>query len=71
MVIHSFLYLPVADYNSYLSAISAARQPSAIRALVPFMNLPGMISLGGGVPNPATFPIDGLTFSMRGVEVRI
>ena len=44
---------------------SRARKPSPIRALMPLMRIPGMISLGGGLPNPECFPIEGisLTFS--------
>ena len=30
---------------------------SALRALIPFMEIPGMISLGGGMPNPQLFPL--------------
>ena len=49
------------DYGSYLTRRSRARQPSAIRALQPLVSLPGMISLGGGMPNPSTFPFARLT----------
>ena len=34
---------------------------SAIRALQPLVAMPGMISLGGGMPNPSTFPFAKLT----------
>jgi kynurenine/2-aminoadipate aminotransferase len=30
----------------------------------PLVNLPGMISLGGGMPNPSTFPIAGLSMTL-------
>ncbi len=33
-------------------------QPSPIRKLVPLMRRPGMISLGGGYPNPSTFAFE-------------
>jgi len=52
---------PVGSYDAYLSARSAARQPSAIRALQPLLSIPGMISLGGGMPNMATFPFKSFT----------
>ncbi|KAJ3189522.1 hypothetical protein HDU85_003153 [Gaertneriomyces sp. JEL0708] len=55
----------VTDYEAFFTARSLARQPSAIRALVPLMSLPGMISLGGGNPNPSTFPFKDLTFSLK------
>lgn len=49
------------DYGSYLTRRSIARKPSAIRALQPLVALPGMISLGGGMPNPSTFPFTRIT----------
>ena len=51
----------IVDYDSFLTRASLARQPSPIRALQPLVNLPGMISLGGGMPNPATFPFSRIT----------
>ena len=51
-------------YGGYLSKISAAREPSAIRSIQPLLSVPGMISLGGGLPNPETFPFTGLTVSL-------
>ena len=29
------------------------------------MQLPGMLSLGGGLPNPSTFPISSISFTLR------
>lgn len=80
------------DYSKYLSALSQRREPSAIRALQPLLDEPGMvrevapnglteaffksrhranahycwlqISLGGGMPNPKTFPFVGATFTV-------
>jgi hypothetical protein len=34
--------------------------PPLLRALTPLMAIPGMISLGGGLPNPSTFPFQVL-----------
>ncbi len=56
----------VPDYDAYLSERSRARQPSAIRALQPLLSEPGMISLGGGMPNPETFPFDEISVEIRG-----
>ncbi len=53
------------DYASFLSRSSARRKPSPIRALQPLLKIPGIISLGGGMPNPQTFPIDGISFSLK------
>jgi kynurenine/2-aminoadipate aminotransferase len=46
----------IANYSRYLTPTSLARQPSAIRKLMPLLKQPGMVSLGGGLPNPAMFP---------------
>ncbi|KAJ3155817.1 hypothetical protein HDU89_005375 [Geranomyces variabilis] len=54
-----------ADYSRFIQPRSAARQPSAIRALLPLMSLPGMISLGGGNPNAEMFPFKELTFTLK------
>lgn len=51
----------LSSYDRFLTNMSKARQPSPIRALVPLMGLPGMISLGGGNPNPTTFPFSSLS----------
>lgn len=34
--------------------------------LQPLLKIPGMISLGGGMPNPATFPLEGLSLQLKG-----
>ena len=46
----------VVDYDSFFTRVSLRRKPPAIRALQPLLSVPGMISLGGGMPNPALFP---------------
>ncbi|KAJ3357780.1 hypothetical protein GGF32_000863 [Allomyces javanicus] len=56
---------PIQDYTRYLTSVSLARQPSAIRALQPIMAMPGMISLAGGLPNPATFPIANVELTLK------
>lgn len=52
-------------YDNYLTLTSQRRQPSPIRRLQPLVSLPGMISLGGGLPNPKLFPITSLTFGLK------
>ena len=52
------------NYENYLSKRSKLRQPSAIRALQPLLSIPGMISLGGGMPNQETFPFRKITCEM-------
>lgn len=44
------------DWSCYLTEESAARRPSALKAAFEHLNIPGIISLGGGLPLPAYFP---------------
>ncbi|KAI7893651.1 pyridoxal phosphate-dependent transferase [Mucor mucedo] len=53
------------DYSKHISKTSKARNPSAIRALMPYMNCKSMISLGAGQPNPATFPFASMTLTLK------
>lgn len=53
--------LPLLDYASLLAATSQRRQPSAIRALRPLIDTPGMISLGSGMPAPQLYPFEQFT----------
>ncbi|KAI3651073.1 hypothetical protein MP228_004554 [Amoeboaphelidium protococcarum] len=55
----------VTDYTKYLTQESLNRKPSAIRSLQPLIDLPGMISLGGGIPNVQTFPIVNISVQCR------
>jgi 2-aminoadipate transaminase len=43
------------DIQSRLAKRARERSPSPIRELMPYLSIPGMISLGGGYPNPRTF----------------
>lgn len=54
----------ITNYTKYLSPTSLARQPSAIRKLMPLMKRPGMVSLGGGLPNPSMFPFRKIQFDV-------
>ena len=56
------------QYAAYLTEESARRKPSAIRALQPLVSLPGMISLGGGMPNANLFPIKNISFIKVDIE---
>ena len=59
----------VADYRPYLSATSKNREPSALRELYPLLQLPGMLSLGNGQPNPQLFPFAKLSVTTRDGDV--
>ena len=52
-------------YDKYLTLTSQRRKPSPIRRLQPLVSLPGMISLGGGLPNPKLFPITSMSFGLK------
>ena len=54
------------DYARFLSRTALRRQPSPIRALQPLVSRPGMISLGGGMPNPSLFPFTGISLEVAG-----
>lgn len=51
------------DLQSRLARRAKALRPSPIRKLVPLMRQPGMISLGGGYPNPTTFAFEAMDIS--------
>ena len=55
----------IPAYAKFLSPVSARRKPSAIRALQPLVGLPGMISLGGGMPNAKFFPFKSIDFTLQ------
>jgi DNA-binding transcriptional MocR family regulator len=59
------------DYARFLTATALRRRPSPIRALQPLVSRPGMISLGGGMPNPGLFPYTGISFTLAdGTELK-
>ena len=55
----------ISDYTPYLSEVSLARQPSAIRKLMPLTKQLGMVSLGGGMPNPTLFPFQSFEMTIE------
>ncbi|KAL0075623.1 pyridoxal phosphate-dependent transferase [Phycomyces blakesleeanus] len=57
------------DYTKFMSERSQARNPSAIRALMPYMNCKNMISLGAGQPNPSTFPFESMQLKLKTGEI--
>ena len=54
------------DIQSLVASRARALAPSPIRKLAPMMRRPGMISLGGGYPNPSTFAFERVDVSFRG-----
>ena len=55
----------IDSYQNFLSEVSKSRRYSAIRALQKYLTQPGMVNLGGGLPNPASFPFTGMTLSLK------
>ena len=51
-----------------LAKRAQGKQPSLIRELLKFARLPGMISLGGGYPNPDTFIFSSVALNFKGSE---
>ncbi|XP_077333331.1 kynurenine/alpha-aminoadipate aminotransferase, mitochondrial isoform X1 [Lithobates pipiens] len=54
------------NYARFLTAVSAARKPSPIRALTELLmrSPPSTISLAGGIPNPNTFPFKAASITL-------
>jgi aromatic amino acid aminotransferase I / 2-aminoadipate transaminase len=52
------------DWTSYLTVESASRRPSALKDAFKHLTIPGIISLGGGLPLPAYFPIHDVTVTV-------
>ncbi|KAJ7485806.1 pyridoxal phosphate-dependent transferase [Mycena latifolia] len=53
------------DIAPFLSQKSQLWKACGIRGLFPLENIPGMISLLAGKPNPSTFPFETLTMKLR------
>nr|DBA29085.1 TPA: hypothetical protein GDO54_009346 [Pyxicephalus adspersus] len=55
------------NYARFLTAVSAARQPSPIRAMTDLLmrSPPTVISLAGGIPNPDTFPFKAASITLN------
>ena len=50
----------MVDINRLLSRRTGRMKASEIRELLKYASVPGVISFGGGLPNPETFPVEGL-----------
>eukprot|EP01100_Stratorugosa_tubuloviscum_P003745 TRINITY_DN1902_c0_g1_i1.p1 TRINITY_DN1902_c0_g1~~TRINITY_DN1902_c0_g1_i1.p1 ORF type:complete len:450 (-),score=189.85 TRINITY_DN1902_c0_g1_i1:54-1403(-) len=55
----------IKDYSKFLNKVALRRSPSPIRELMPLTRIPGMISLGGGLPNPTLFPFKNFNFTLE------
>eukprot|EP00466_Bigelowiella_natans_P014347 jgi/Bigna1/51736/estExt_Genewise1Plus.C_30056 len=59
------------DYEEFLRPHAKRREASPIRALTPLLKIPGMISLGGGLPNPELFPFKSLDFELEDAKLSL
>lgn len=60
------------NVQAKLAQRAQGREPSPIRAIFPLLSIPGMISFGGGYPNPDTFPFAGMDLHFKnGKTIRI
>lgn len=50
----------MVEISKLLSRRTGRMKASEIRELLKYASAPGVISFGGGLPNPDTFPVDGL-----------
>ncbi|KAM0746202.1 PLP-dependent transferase [Meredithblackwellia eburnea MCA 4105] len=51
------------DLSHHLSLLSRSRNPSPLKEMFKYLAVPGMLSLGGGLPHPSVFAIKQLGFS--------
>ncbi|KAF9296099.1 hypothetical protein BGZ88_000741 [Linnemannia elongata] len=60
--------LPMAkDFSKFLSLEGATRKKSPLKSLIPLMH-GDMLSLGGGLPHPSTFPFHSLSAQITGMR---
>jgi kynurenine/2-aminoadipate aminotransferase len=62
--------MKIMDYSRYLTRIALLRRPSPIRAIIPLLREPGMISLGAGTPNASLFPFESIEFKVKNSDLR-
>jgi aromatic amino acid aminotransferase I / 2-aminoadipate transaminase len=51
-------------YADYISIESKSRQPSSLKGAAKYLNTPGLISLGGGLPLAENFPIEEISIKV-------
>ena len=52
------------NHAQFFTQTALRRAPSPVQELYPLLRLPGIISLGGGAPNPSTFPFKSVSFEV-------
>ncbi|WVQ78337.1 hypothetical protein IAT38_000422 [Cryptococcus sp. DSM 104549] len=52
------------DYRAFLSTEAKNRKRSQLKELGKYRNIPNIISFGGGLPSPETWPVNGLVVSL-------
>ncbi|KAJ5032831.1 uncharacterized protein L3040_009422 [Drepanopeziza brunnea f. sp. 'multigermtubi'] len=51
-------------WDHYISVEGKARQPSVLKGAAVYLKNPGLISLGGGLPLPANFPLEEISIKV-------
>jgi len=55
----------IPNFEEKLALRARGKTPSPIRELLPYLGIPGMISLGGGYPSPETFVFSEVDFKLK------
>ena len=50
----------MTDFSRFLAERTGSMKASEIRELLKYASVPGVISFAGGLPNPESFPVEGL-----------
>lgn len=57
--------LKILDIEPYLAERAKLWRSSQIRSFFPLEHTPGVVSLLAGKPNPATFPFEAITLTVK------
>eukprot|EP00898_Chlorokybus_atmophyticus_P007009 jgi/Chlat1/7309/Chrsp58S09141 len=59
-------YAPIRDYKKYMSPMALSRVPSPLKALAPYLAMPDILFLAGGLPPSSHFPFDSIALKLKG-----
>jgi aromatic amino acid aminotransferase I len=63
--------LPEAiDLSHHLNLLARSRTANSLKGLYRYAGVPGMVSLAGGLPNPAIFPVSPLIAVRQSALIR-
>ncbi|KAI0392103.1 PLP-dependent transferase [Xylariaceae sp. FL0594] len=61
---HAFRQPKARRWDHRLSQESKARNPCAIKQAAQYLKIPGIVSLGGGLPSPDNFPFEAISIQV-------